>query len=127
MRVMGFGTFDKLHPGHLSYLKQLRELGDELFVVVAQDNTVGRVKGRGSRQNEEERIAGVRATGLADQVLLGDRDDFYKVLRDHQPNVIGLGYDQRANETEIKQQFPEIKIVRLKPFKPEQYKSSLMN
>ena len=32
-RVMCFGTFDLLHPGHEDYFRQAREFGDELIVV----------------------------------------------------------------------------------------------
>ena len=33
-RVICFGTFDHLHPGHLNYFQQAKELGDYLIVVI---------------------------------------------------------------------------------------------
>ena len=35
-RVMCCGTFDYLHPGHLSFIAQAAALGDDLYVVVAR-------------------------------------------------------------------------------------------
>ena len=52
LKVMGCGTFDGLHPGHLSYMKQLRNLGDEIYVVVARDCNVKDIKCRLPRNNQ---------------------------------------------------------------------------
>ena len=41
--VVVAGTFDGIHPGHLSFLKQASELGNELVVIVARDKTVQRL------------------------------------------------------------------------------------
>jgi FAD synthetase len=126
-KVIGFGTFDGLHPGHLSYLKQLKKLGDEICVVVARDINVRRIKSRTPRNNEKSRLKEIQKTGLADDVVLGDENDFYKCIRDFKPDIIGLGYDQRADIEELKKIFPDIRIVRLKAFKPEKHKSSLIS
>ncbi len=123
---MGFGTFDGIHPGHRAFLRQLRGLGEELFVVIARDRNVARLKGHSPRRSERQRLKAVRETGLADQVVLGHPSDFYQCLLDHRPTVIGLGYDQRANEAEIQKRLPDVKIRRLKAFKPTRYKSSLL-
>lgn len=126
-KVIGFGTFDGLHPGHLSYLKQLKKLGNKVRVVVARDSNVLKIKSRSPRHNEISRLEEIKKTGLADDVVLGDENDFYKCIKDFKPDVIGLGYDQRADIEELEKRFPEIQIVRLKAFKPEKHKSSLLN
>lgn len=125
-RVMGFGTFDGIHPGHRAFLRQLRDLGGELVVVVARDQNVAKLKGRLPERNEEARRQELEATGLTDQVILGHPTDFYQCLLDHQPKVIGLGYDQKANTAEIQKRLPEVKIMRLKAFQPTRYKSSIL-
>ncbi|MFH0820620.1 MAG: adenylyltransferase/cytidyltransferase family protein [Candidatus Peregrinibacteria bacterium] len=125
-KVMGFGTFDELHPGHVAFLRQLLALGDELWVVVARDQNVKKLKGHSPRQTETERQAAVLKTGLTDHVILGDLHDVYQCLLDHQPDVIGLGYDQAADPEEIQKRLPNARFVRLKSFKPEIYKSSLI-
>jgi len=126
-KAMGFGTFDGLHPGHLNYLKQLGALGNETFLVVARDKNVKKIKGRMPRLNENKRIDDLKKTKLINNVLLGDKDDFYKCIKDSNPDIIGLGYDQQANLDEIKKLFPDIRIIRLKAFEPEKHKSSILN
>ncbi len=125
--VMGFGTFDGLHPGHMYFLKQLKKLGDEIFVVVARDKNVKKAKGKNPHHNEKDRLNAVEKIGIAGSVLLGHADDNYYWINKFQPDVIGLGYDQKADVDELKEKFPNIKIVKLKALKPEKYKSSLLN
>ena len=43
--VMTNGCFDILHPGHVSYLKSAKQLGDRLIVAVNSDDSVTRLKG----------------------------------------------------------------------------------
>ena len=45
-KVMTFGTFDGVHQGHENLLTQAKKLGNELIVVVAQDATVLKLKGK---------------------------------------------------------------------------------
>lgn len=123
---MGFGTFDRVHPGHLFFLRELKKLGDELVVVIARDSNVEKIKGRRPHLNEEERRQGVLDTGVPDQVVLGDKKDFYKPIRDLMPSVIGFGYDQQADIDGLEELFPKIEMVRLGAHHPHKYKSSLI-
>lgn len=125
-RVMGFGTFDAVHPGHLFYLNELKKLGDELTIVIARDKSVTRIKGQTPHFSEEERKAAIEATGLADRVILGHEEDFMKALHDHEPHVLGFGYDQRVNIGGLKLKFPHIEMVRLESHEPAKYKSSII-
>jgi len=124
---MGFGTFDGIHPGHEFFLRQLKKLGDELIVVVARDSNVERIKGRKPKNDENVRLSALKATHLADKVCLGHLTDFYQPIVDFSPDIIGLGYDQKADVDAILEKFPNIKIIRQKSFSPETYKSSLLN
>lgn len=124
--VMGFGTFDGVHPGHLFYLNELKKLGDELIVVIARDINVEKIKGRRPHLDEEERRKAVEAVGVADKVVLGDKKDFYKVVREHKPSVLGFGYDQRVDMEALKKLFPKLGMVRLEAHHPHRYKSSLI-
>ena len=123
---MGFGTFDGLHDGHRSYFKQLWELGDVVVIVIARDSSVKKIKGRPAQRSANERLDVVRESELVTLAVLGNEGDFYQVIRDHKPQVIGLGYDQKANVEQLSHHFPDIEVVRLKPHKPEMYKSSLL-
>jgi len=124
--VMGFGTFDAVHPGHLFYLNQLKALGDELFVIIARDSNVERIKGCHPHFKENVRKEHVEKMNVADKVILGNKSDFFKVLRDYRPDILGFGYDQRVNMEDIKKHFPQIKVVRIASFEPHKYKSSFI-
>lgn len=129
-KVIAFGTFDHFHAGHESYLKQARALGDALIVIVARNVTVKKMKGRLPDHTEEERMAIVKASGLADKVVLGKPGDKYELILKYKPNVIALGYDQfvftfRLRKLLIDNKI-DAKVVRLKPYRPNVYKSTII-
>ena len=128
-RVMVFGTFDGLHPGHLNFFKQARKFGDNFLVVVARDKNVRKIKGRLPKLGERQRLRAVKEVikRSRDQVVLGGLKDPMTVIAKFTPNVIALGYDQKSFSEGLKSKFPDIKIVKLKPYKAEVYKSSKLN
>lgn len=129
-KVMVFGTFDILHPGHLNFFKQANKYGDSLIVVVARDKTVKEVKNRKPLNDEKSRLKKIKETGLAKEVILGGLGDKYKVIKNFKPDVVCLGYDQKVFIEELKNKLKSFnlktKIARLKPFKPKIYKSSII-
>lgn len=71
-KVITYGTYDLLHQGHINLLKRAKELGDYLIVGVTNDN-FDRDRGKlNVRNNVLERVEAVRATGLADQIIIED-------------------------------------------------------
>lgn len=71
-KVITYGTYDLLHQGHINLLKRAKALGDYLIVGVTNDNFD---KERGKLNvcnNVLERVEAVRATGLADQIIIED-------------------------------------------------------
>jgi FAD synthetase len=129
-KILVTGTFDILHPGHLHFLTQARKKGDVLIVVVARDKTVRTIKNRVPLHAEKQRAANLRRQHLADRVVLGHLGDKYKIIEQIKPDIICLGYDQWAFtqnlESELAQRGLHPSIIRLKAFKPHQYKSSLL-
>ena len=123
-KVMVFGSFDILHPGHLDFFKQAKRYGDYLVVVVARDLTIKKLKGKLPSFNEKRRLAKIEVTGIADKVIPGKLKDYYKVIKEQKPAIICLGYDQKYFVADLKKKFQDLKIVRLKSYKPEIYKSS---
>ena len=126
--VLAFGTFDILHPGHLSYLAQAKMLGERLVVVVATDANVKRIKGKAPLNSQENRRALVAALKIVDLAIVGFEDDMIKSVEKVRPEVVALGYDQVRSEMELDKIFRArgiyAEIVRLKPFNPDEFKSS---
>lgn len=70
VKVITYGTFDLLHKGHIRLLERAKILGDYLIVGVTSDDFD---KARGKlnvQQNLMERIEAVRATGIADEIVV---------------------------------------------------------
>lgn len=128
--VMCFGTFDTLHPGHEDYFRQAREHGDRLLVVVAPDSMVVDLKGDLPETNERERLEKVDNHVLVDEAVLGYPDDKYRIIEEHQPDVICLGYDQEAFsddlDIELTRRGVATTVVRCQPYIPDTYKSTLL-
>lgn len=73
-KVITYGTFDLLHFGHINLLKNARALGDYLIVGITSDDYD---KSRGKINVQQpliERIENVRATGLADEIIVEEFD-----------------------------------------------------
>ena len=72
IKVITYGTYDLLHQGHINLLKRAKALGDWLIVGVTNDN-FDRERGKlNVRNNVLERVEAVKATGLADQIVIED-------------------------------------------------------
>ena len=70
VRVITYGTYDLLHYGHIRLLERAKALGDYLIVGVTTDDfdkTRGKIN---VQQSLMERIEAVRATGLADKIIV---------------------------------------------------------
>lgn len=68
--VITYGTFDLLHEGHIKLLERAKALGDYLIVGITSD-TFDKERGKiNVTQSLTERIAAVKATGLADKIIV---------------------------------------------------------
>ncbi len=130
-RVLVFGTFDRVHKGHLEFLRQAKECGDYLIVVVGRDAVVGKIKGQEPILSENERAEDLRRIPIVNEVLLGNIGNPYKIIEEIKPDVICLGYDQNSFTEGLQRALDKLnsktKVVRLKAFKPEKYHSSILN
>lgn len=94
MKIITYGTYDLLHQGHINLLRRAKELGDFLIVGVTNDN-FDRERGKlNVRNNVLERVEAVKATGLADQIIIEDYvgqkiDDIQK----YNVDVFAIGSD----------------------------------
>ena len=129
---MVFGTFDGLHPGHLNFFKQARDLapGGFLIVSVARDRNVLRIKGGLPVLREKQRMTLLKKTKLADRVVLAGIKNHLQHIVKVRPDIIALGYDQnnyvKNLKRDLKSRNLSVRIVRLKPYKEKIYKNALL-
>lgn len=70
IKVITYGTYDLLHYGHIRLLERAKALGDYLIVGVTSD-TFDRERGKiNVQQSLMERVEAVRATGIADEIII---------------------------------------------------------
>lgn len=121
------GTFDNFHVGHQWLLWQAVHRVDELVVIVARDQTVLRIKKSLPKNSQEKRRERILQEFLPNStVRMGRKDaDFLQTLKDEDPDILFLGYDQRFDEEKSQEFFPDLSVVRLDPFFPGFFKSSL--
>jgi FAD synthetase len=129
---MVFGTFDVLHKGHLNFFKQARKLSANpyLIVSVARDVNAKKIKGHYPKFPENERLSAVKKNPLVDKAVLGGLKTYLPHIISLRPNIIALGFDQKAYVKNLKKELLakglEVKIFRLKPYKRHIYKSSII-
>lgn len=130
-RVLAFGTFDILHPGHISYLNQCKRFGDELTVVIARDETVLKLKGRKTVFDEQSRRMIISSLKCVNRAILGSRTNHYDVIKKARPNVVCLGYDHVITVGHFEAQLDTMgikqpRIIRMKKWRASTFKSSLI-
>ena len=94
--------------------------------------------------SEQDRLEMIKKSALADKVVLGSKLDLknkdnkvncearegglghkqFVVIKKYKPDIICLGYDQKFFVDRLEDSIENIKIVRMKSYKPEIYKSS---
>ena len=93
---LGFtnGCFDILHPGHVAYLDEVRELCDFLVVGLNSDASVARLKGPARPvQDEAARAAVLLALRSVDAVVRFAEDTPQLLIQDLQPDLLAKGGD----------------------------------
>lgn len=115
-KVLVAGVFDLVHPGHLHFLQRAKELG-EVYVVVARDSTVERIKGRRPVVPEGQRLRVVSQLKPVDHAVLGEEGDLLKVVERIRPDVILLGPNQPFSEEllreELKRRGLDVQVLRM--------------
>jgi len=117
-RVVATGTFDLLHPGHIYYLEESGKHGDELWVIVARDANV-KHKPRPVIPEEQRRCM-VAALRMVDHAVLGDPIDMFRPVREINPEVITIGFNQHFDTEVLVRQLAEqslgARVVRINKY-----------
>ena len=91
--VMIAGTFDLLHPSHVSILNHARELGDELIVMLSTDD-FNSGKGKNAIMSYEERYFMLTNLRSVNKVVPEQSwDDKLKYISEYDVDVFVMGSD----------------------------------
>lgn len=93
-KVITYGTYDLFHRGHYNLLKRAKELGDYLIVGVTTDNFDLERGKMNTCNNVMERIEAVKATGLADQIVIEEyRGQKIDDIQKYGVDIFAIGSD----------------------------------
>ena len=97
IKVITYGTYDLLHYGHIRLLERAKALGDYLIVGVTADDfdkTRGKIN---VQQSLMERIEAVRATGIADEIIIEEYEG-QKIddIRKYDVDIFTVGSDWKG-------------------------------
>ena len=94
------GCFDIIHPGHIDYLSQARDLGDILVLGLNTDQSVKRLNKGSNRPINDERTRAYVLAGLAsvDLIVFFDEETPYNLIKLLQPNVLVKGNDYEVEK-----------------------------
>jgi D-beta-D-heptose 7-phosphate kinase/D-beta-D-heptose 1-phosphate adenosyltransferase len=103
------GCFDLIHPGHVSYLRQARELGDLLVVGLNSDDSARRIKGpRRPFLAQRGRIEMLTAMEMVDYVVVFDEDTAEALVSALRPDIYTKGGDYSSESKDL----PEAQVVK---------------
>lgn len=130
-KVITYGTYDLFHQGHYNLLKRAKELGDYLIVGVTTDNFDLERGKMSTCDNVMTRIEAVRATGLADQIIIeeykgqkiddiqkygvdvftvgSDWEGYFDYLKEY-CEVVYLPRTEGISSTQLREEKPAVKI-----------------
>ena len=92
------GVFDLLHPGHIRYLQDARQLGDALIVGLNSDRSVRANKGpQRPITPQDERAEILEALACVDAVAVFDEETPDEIIKRIQPDVLVKGADWRPD------------------------------
>src|SRR5258708_11063957 len=103
-KILVFGTFDILHPGHLNFFKQARKLSTRSYLIVslARDVNVKKIKGNRPVYNEKQRLKRIQKLEVVNKAVLGGINNYLPHILKESPHVIALGYHQKAYAKNLK-------------------------
>lgn len=88
------GCFDLLHPGHIRYLAQARDLGDFLIIGLNSDASVSRLKGpERPIQPETVRAEMLAALHVVDAIVIFNEDTPLELITTLKPDILVKGGD----------------------------------
>lgn len=114
-KVITYGTYDLFHDGHYRLLERAKKLGDYLIVGVTTEN-YDEARGKlNVQQSLMERIENVRASNLADEIIIEEYEG-QKVndIQKHNIDIFAIGSDWLGKFDYLKEYCEVIYLERTK-------------
>jgi len=90
-KVLIFGKFDALHPGHIYLINQAQKLG-RVTAVLETDEAIRSLRGEAPCYQQAVRQKILLKYGI--KIYLRYQQDYHAVLKDLSPDILLFGYDQ---------------------------------
>ncbi len=105
--VMVNGTFDVLHPGHISLLNTARSYGDYLIVAIDTDRRVQELKGaKRPINNQTDRkimLANLKAVDIVE--FFDSTEELIELMKLYKPDVYVKGSDWKKDRPSTAEQY----------------------
>jgi FAD synthetase len=118
-KILVGGCFNIIHPGHIYFLQTAKCFGNYLIVVLSNDkNNLKKYK-----TSIQDRVKMLKELKIIDKIIIGDENNFYKVIDDEKPDIVVLGYDQELPEkdNDKKYSFKTISLKKYKKYETKKY------
>ncbi len=93
-KVLAGGCFDILHYGHLTFLKNAKDEGDVLIILLESDEFIFNTKKRKPIHSQEQRATILSNLTVIDYViplpLMNTNDEYFELVKTIRPSVIAL-------------------------------------
>jgi glycerol-3-phosphate cytidylyltransferase len=124
-KVITYGTFDLLHPGHINILKRAKELGDYLIVGLSTDE-FNLQKHKEAYHSYEDRKLILEAIQYVDEVIPENNwEQKVKDVIDHEVDIFVMGDDWKGHFDFLKEFCDVIYLPRTTGISTTKIKSDL--
>lgn len=110
--VLVAGTFDIIHESHINMLRNAKNLGDKLIVMLSTDDFNVIEKGKQAYQDYETRKFVLEAIRYVDVVVPENSwDDKALYIDMFGISIFAMGDDWRGKFDDLKHTFPNLKVM----------------
>jgi cytidyltransferase-like protein len=103
VRVFVSGSFDMLHSGHITFLKEASKYGD-LYVGIGSDYSIKKYKGKNPVCTQKERLFMVKAIRYVKDAMINKGEgpvDFLFTMAKFNPDILIVNKDQASVKKEL--------------------------
>lgn len=107
-KIAVWGTFDKLHDGHMEFLKQAKKQGHELYVVIIPDDCVEENKKKAPANNSIKRKINILNLDFVRGAYIDCLSEGLESILALEPDIFVFGHDQKTKwEKQLKDYLQE--------------------